>query len=138
MTTVVMEPALAEPCELAGMIATLCSYENFFGPFHPQTLMLTTLLAAALQKAGEANQARRLLEKVIADSARYLGPEHLARLAASEALRDLFIAQGDIASAAAVQRELLECRMRRLGSDHATTVTARDRLCEMLMGLLGA
>jgi len=138
MTAVAIEPTLAEESELAGMLATLCSYENLFGPFHPQTLMLTTVVATSYHRAGEANLARRLLEKAIADSARCLGPEHFARLMAIEALRDLFIGQGDIESAAAVQRELLECRMGRLGSDHATTVTARDRLCEMLMGNWGA
>jgi hypothetical protein len=99
--------------------------------------MLTTVLAHAFREAGEANRARRLLEKVISDSARYLGPEHATRLAAIEALRDLFIGQGDGGRAAAAQRELLECRIRRLGSDHTETLAARDRLCDMLMGNAG-
>jgi hypothetical protein len=124
----------AERSELAGMLATLCSYESFFGPFHPQTLMLTAALAAAYRQAGEANRARRLLEKVIADSARYLGPEHAARLAAIEALRDLFVGLGDVGRAAAAQRELLDCRVRRLGNGHAETLAARVRLCDILMG----
>jgi len=36
-------PAATHPSgqnELPGMLATLCSYENFFGPYHPQTLKL--------------------------------------------------------------------------------------------------
>jgi hypothetical protein len=134
MTNVETAATQTEQSELPGMLATLCSYENFFGPFHPQTLMLTAALAAAYRQSGEANQARRLLEKVIKDSARYLGPEHAARLAAIEALRDLFIGQGDVGRAVAAQRELLECRMRRFGDDHAETRAARTRLCEMLIG----
>jgi hypothetical protein len=137
MTNVETGLTSIEHCELDGMLATLCSYENFFGPFHPQTLMLTTVLAAAFRQAGEENRARRLLEKVIADSARHLGPEHPARLAAIEALRDLFIGQGDLGRAAAAQRELLECRIRRLGKDDAETLAARGRLCAMLMGNVG-
>ena len=137
MTNMETEATPAEQSELAGMLATLCSYENFFGPFHPQTLMLTTVLATAYGQEGEANQARRLLEKVIADAARHLGPEHAARLAAIEALRDLFIGQGDLERAAATQRELLECQTRRLGNDDAETLAARGRLCAMLMGNVG-
>jgi hypothetical protein len=75
--------------KLPGMPATLCSYENLFGPCHPQTVLLTAALAAAYARAGRTNRARQLLERAIADSARCLGPEHPARLAAIEALRDL-------------------------------------------------
>jgi hypothetical protein len=123
-----------EPSEIPGMLATLCSYENFFGPFHPRTLLLMTALAVAYRQAGDANRARRLLEKVIEDSARRLGPEHAVRVAATEALRDLFIGQGESAKAAAAQRELLECRIRLFGSEHPETSATRDRLCEILMG----
>jgi hypothetical protein len=53
---------------ISSMIATLCSYENCFGPYHPQTLTLTMELAAALWHSGDANSARRLLERVIHDA----------------------------------------------------------------------
>jgi hypothetical protein len=52
---------------ISSMIATLDSYENCFGPYHPQTLALTMELAAALWRSGDANSARRLLERVIRD-----------------------------------------------------------------------
>ncbi len=54
---------------ISSMIATLDSYENCFGPYHPQTLTLTMELAAALWRSGDANSARRLLERVIRDAA---------------------------------------------------------------------
>src|SRR6516164_8721989 len=110
-----IEPSLTQAGqgELAEMLSTLCSYENFFGAFHPQTLMLTTAIARAYRKGGEAHQARRLLEKVIADSARCPGPGHPARMAAIAELRDLLVGQGDFARAAAAQRELLEYAARR-------------------------
>jgi FimV-like protein len=53
---------------ISSMIATLCSYENCFGPYHPQTLALTMELAAALWQSGDANSARRLLERVLRDA----------------------------------------------------------------------
>jgi hypothetical protein len=53
---------------ISSMIATLDSYENCFGPYHPQTLALTMELAAALWHSGDANSARRLVERVIRDA----------------------------------------------------------------------
>jgi hypothetical protein len=54
---------------ISSMIATLDSYENCFGPYHPQTLTLTIELAAALWQSGDAVSARSLAERVIRDAA---------------------------------------------------------------------
>lgn len=137
MTNVEASAAPSERSKLAEMVATLSAYEDLFGPFHAQTLMLTVAVAAAYRRTGEDHKARRLLEKVIGDSARHLGPEHAARTVAVETLRDLFIGLGDDARAASVQRELLECRVRRYGEHHAETLAARARLCDMLMRNVG-
>jgi hypothetical protein len=48
--------------EFPGVLATLCSYEHCFGPYHPQTLFLMTQLAIAYWQAGEFECARPLLE----------------------------------------------------------------------------
>jgi hypothetical protein len=36
-----------DPNEIPSMLATLCSYECLFGPYHPQTLRLLTEVAVA-------------------------------------------------------------------------------------------
>jgi Tetratricopeptide repeat len=118
--------------EIPGMIATLCSYENLFGPYHPQTLGLTAQVANAYWQAGEAAHARALLERVVRDVGRCLGRDHDLRLRAVSTLRDLFVAQHDFQSAEAMQTELLECHTQRLGGDHAETLAARTNL-EMIM-----
>ena len=54
-----------ERSELPGMLATLCSYENFFGPRHPQTLLLMAETANACWQAGELDRLpEALLERI--------------------------------------------------------------------------
>jgi hypothetical protein len=62
-----------------------------------------------------------------------LGREHDLRLRAIVALRDLLAAQRDHERAASVQRELLECQIRKLGCDHPETVRTRAGLATMLL-----
>jgi len=122
-----------ERSELPGMLATLCSYENFFGPRHPQTLLLMAETANACWQAGELDYARPLLERTVRDLGRIFGAQHDLRLRAMAALRDLFIAQCDYEKAGTLQREVLECQIRRLGGDHAETLDARARLATILL-----
>ena len=119
------------------MLATLCSYESWFGPYHPQTLGLMTQVAIACLHAGELDYARPLLERAVGDLGRHLGRDHDLRLRAIASLRDLFIAQGDYERAGAVQVEIFECQIQRLGNDHPKTLatgqswndlTGNDRL----------
>src|ERR1700733_12248336 len=116
-----------ERTELPAMLATLCSYESWLGPYHPQTLRLMTQVAIAYWQAGEP-EARPLLERAARDVGRHLGADHDLRLRAMASLRDLFVEQRDYERAASVQRELLECRIQRLGSDHPETLASRAYL----------
>lgn len=111
------------------MMATLCSYENCFGPSHPQTLALMTEVAAACCHYGDAGFARRLLQRVIGDLAR----EQELRVRALGLLRDLFLEQSDLPNAARVQRELLECLALRLGEGDPRTAAARLQLESILL-----
>ena len=83
------------------MVATLCCYEERFGPYHPITLRLTTDVAIQLGH-------RAMLERAIRDVQRFLGRTHELRLRGIAALRDLLIAQQDFPAAAVLQRELSE------------------------------
>jgi hypothetical protein len=123
-----------EQTEIPSMLATLCSYESWFGPYHPQTLHLMTQVGIAFWQVGEPSHAQLLLERAILDLERHVAPDNDLRLRAIAALRDLFIAQGDYERAASVQRELLECQVRRLGSDHPETLAARDNLAKLSFG----
>ena len=77
------------------MLATLCSYERCFGPYHPQTLSLTAQLAIAyLAARGKPSYARPLLERSVRDLGRYLGREQELRVQALAALRELLLARG--------------------------------------------
>jgi hypothetical protein len=115
------------------MAATLYSYECLLGPYHPQTLHLMAEVALALWHHGEIVHARPMLERTAADVGRHLGRDHALRLRTMAALRDLLVNQHDFEEAAAVQRELLECQMARLGPEHPETLTARATLGAILM-----
>ncbi len=130
-------PISIEPAELASMLATLCSYENEFGPYHPQTLCLMVQVASAYWQAGEPGRARPLLERVVRDLGRFLDPDHALRVRALGTLSDLLAAQCDYAAAASVQAELLQCQVRRLGSGHPETLAARADLASILLERIG-
>jgi hypothetical protein len=119
--------------ELPSIMATLCSYENWFGPYHPQTLCLMAQVAIAFWQSGESNYARPLLERVVRDAGRHLGRAHDVYLGAVTALRDLLVAQREYTQAAAVQTELLECQTIRLGGDHPETRASRAHLSRLML-----
>jgi hypothetical protein len=119
--------------ELPAMLATLCSYENWFGPYHPQTLRLMTQVAIACWHSGEPEYARAMLEKAIANLGKSVGLNHDLRLSAMVALRDLFISQHDFQKAAVVAKELLECESERLGNQHPETMAIRANLAQLLL-----
>ena len=92
---------------IPSMLATLCSYENWFGPYHPQPLRLMTQLALAFRNAHELHLAQLLLERAVKDSERLLGLDHDLRLGAPLSLRDVYREQQEWARAATVQKEIV-------------------------------
>ena len=115
------------------MLATLCSYENFFGPYHPQTLALMTQLAIAYSQSGDLGRARPLLERAVRDLDRHAGRDHDLRLRAIAALRDVLVAQREYKRAAALQQELLDRQIQSLGKDHPDTHASRAELAGILL-----
>jgi eukaryotic-like serine/threonine-protein kinase len=110
------------------MLATLACYEGMFGPYHPQTLALATLLAVALCASGSRVEGRRLLERTVLDLTKHHGNHHPARIRALEAWSALLCREEDWKAALAVQRELLECRTHLLGQDHPESLAVRNDL----------
>jgi hypothetical protein len=133
MQTTTISAAPIARTELPSMLATLCHYESQFGPYHPHTLRFMAHVADAFWHAGELGHARPLSQRVIKDVGRCLSRDHEVRLQAITSLRDILLVQGDYESAAAVQRELLECQIQRLGSDHPETLATRAGLAIMLL-----
>jgi len=115
------------------MLATLCSYEGCFGPYHPNTLHLMVHAGIAHWQAGEVEFARPLLERAIRDLGRCFDRCYPLRTQAIQCLRDVCSAQGDYQRAASAQKELLECQSRQLGADHPETIRARAVLAGMLL-----
>src|ERR1700722_8045579 len=122
--------------EIPSMMATLNSYQGFFGPYHTQTLIMTTVLAEALCTAGNRVLGKRLLERAIGDLTNYHGRHHPARVRALEAWSSLLRQDEDWKAALPVQQELLDCRNHALGPDHPETLAARDNLSWTLSALM--
>jgi len=96
--------------DLPGMIATLCSYEEHWGPCSLHTLRLAMLVAEELERIGERAASRMLLERVVRDSAHALGAGHELRMDALIRLREVCLAAGDSTRALAAQREIITHR----------------------------
>jgi hypothetical protein len=112
--------------DLPSMISTLNSYENMFGPYHLQTLVLTARIAQALWAAGETRNAQRLLEYSAKHLDRY-GDAHAVRVSTLIALRELLLEQPDFEKAIAVQREIVMV--------HPDAPDEKARLASMLMSI---
>src|ERR1035438_5490669 len=118
---------------LPSLVATFCSYESLFGPYHPQTLQLLTTLGIAYWQAGELGLALSVLERAVRDLNGNLQRDHHLRLRALAAMKEVSLAQGDHERAGAVQTEIVGCQIDRRGSDHPDTVVARADLAMILL-----
>jgi hypothetical protein len=84
------------PEEIPCIMATLASYEGLFGPYHPQTLALTTSLAVALCASGSSAEGRRLLERAIGDLTKHHGRHHPVLIRALEAWSAVSCPEGKV------------------------------------------
>jgi hypothetical protein len=130
-----LHPPTDSARDLPSMMATLNSYQGFFGPYHTQTLVMTTVLAEALCTAGNRVLGKRLLERAIGDHTKYHGRHHPARVRALEAWASLLRQDEDWKAALPVHQELLDCRNHAFGPDHPETLAARDNLSWTLSAL---
>ena len=117
------------------MLATLASYEGFFGPYHAQTLAMTTRLGVALCNCGHSDQGKQLLTRALEDLTKHHGRHHPVRIRALEAWSTLLCQERDWKAALPVQRELLDCRTHLLGQDHPESRALRNTLSATLYAL---
>ena len=66
----------ADGTELLSMLATFCSYEDHFGPFHPMTLRLLTEVGTGLWRHRRTDDALIVLQRGLRDTTRALGQNH--------------------------------------------------------------
>ena len=122
--------------DLPAMLATLGSYDRFFGPRHIQMLSLAVRIAEVLRDFGEAQTARSLLERVVRDLNQSSSRTHATRISALQALqalRAVLIEQSQLPKAIAVQKKLSECWLLVAGPDAPETIAARTELGTLLM-----
>ena len=100
------------------MLATLCWYENWLGPYHPRTLSLMAQVGDVSRKRKNLRLPARCWSASSRDGDRHLGRAHELRLEAMTALRDLLLAMNEFESAVRIQGEILECQAERFGADH--------------------
>lgn len=98
------------PAPITAMLATLCSYEAMFGPYHPLTLGVATSLAVELCESGRREEGRRLLQRALLDLTRHHAAHHPVRLRALQAWSALLHQEGDSHAALTIQRELADSR----------------------------
>jgi hypothetical protein len=96
--------------QIPALLATLASYEGMFGPYHPQTLGLTTTLALAFCASGRSAEGKPLLRRALVDLTKHHRPDHPVRIRALEAWAALLEEDGDSITARLIERELRECR----------------------------
>jgi hypothetical protein len=124
--------------QIPGLLCTLASYEGLFGPYHPQTLAVATMLAVALCNSSRRDEGRKLLERTLADLTKHYGRHHPIRVQALEAWAALLCQEANWQAALAAQHELLECRTDALGADHPESLAAREHLTRTLGAMTSA
>jgi hypothetical protein len=93
------------------MLATLCSYESRFGPYHPHTLQLMIAVGTKFANHGDAPRARLFLERAVADLSRVSDRHSESRRRALLILRELAERDGDKPRTRAIDTELLTCEL---------------------------
>jgi hypothetical protein len=101
-----MPATITGEADLQGMLSILCLYDNWLGPYHPQTLRLLAQAGSACWQAGFCDYARPLLERAVRDMGRYLVQDTELRVRALSDLGDLLASVGEYERSAALRTEL--------------------------------
>lgn len=116
-------------------MAMLDSHKDLFGPFHPQTLAVVGALAIAFWRAGDIDRAIGLLDQNLDRLTSSLGREHPMRVNVLSTLGEIMAEQRHLEQASVILREVLECRVRSAGANHASSLAAKGDLAAVLFEL---
>ena len=123
-----------EAAEIYELMVVLNSHSDLFGPHDPQTLSVANRLAIAFWRSGEIDQAIGLLDRALDQpSASVL--EHPIQIDLLSTMVKIMFEQHYFEQACAIQREVLELRVRDSGADHPRSIEAKVDLAAILFEL---
>ena len=129
------EYRLGDSDELKGRVAALRHSTEQLGASHPRTLAAANQLAIAFWMAGYADQAIGLLDQALDFVTSNLGSSHPLRADLLGTLGEILFEQRQLEPAQAIQREVVEHRMRHSGSYDSASLEAKADLAAMLYEL---
>jgi len=126
---------LGDSDELEGHVAALRVCTEQLGPCHPRTLTAANQLAIAFWLAGYTDQAISLLDQALDFAASIPANDTPVRVDLLSTLGEILFEQRHLDQAEAIQREVLEHRIRISGPDHSASLEAKGDLAAMLYEL---
>ncbi len=126
------EYGLGNSDEIERHVAALRSCTRQLGPSHPRTLMAAKTLATAFWLAGYTDRAIALLDQALNFLTATPAREHRMRADLLSTLGEILFEQRHLDQAHAIQREVLEYRIRDGGPNHAASLEAKSDLAAML------
>jgi tetratricopeptide (TPR) repeat protein len=120
--------------EIYELMVVLNSHTDRFGPHDPQTLSVANKLAIAFLRCGEVDQAIGLLDRAL-DQPSSRGLEHPIHIDLLGTMVKIMFEQQYFEQASAIQREVLELRVRYSGAVHPTSIEAKVDLAAILFEL---
>ncbi|MGW1513515.1 tetratricopeptide repeat protein [Streptomyces sp. NPDC002394] len=121
-------------------LLTLCEHTSteltrLRGSDHPDTLIIRSNLAVALDNAGRYREAVALQQQVLDARLRVLGPDHPATLVSRSNLANVLARLGHHSDALALHQETFDVRLRTLGPDHPDTLTSCNDVAQAFAGM---
>lgn len=127
--------SLDEADELYELMVTLDLNTDLHGQHDPQTLAAAKRLAIAFWHAGEIERAISLLAEMLDRLNSCFAPEYPMRVDVLSTLGEILFEQRYLEQAGAVQREVLEWRIRHSGPNHPNSLEAKGDLAAVLFEL---
>lgn len=129
------EYRLGDSDELEGHVTALRLCTEQLGPSHPRTLTAANRLAVAFWLAGYTDQAVSVLDQALDFIASTPESDHPIRVDLLSTLGEILFEQRQLDQAQAIQREVLEHRIRHSGPNHSASLEAKGDLAAMLYEL---
>lgn len=129
------ECCLGDSEDLEEHVATLRLCTEQLGPCHPRTLTAANRLAVAFWLAGYTDQAVGLLDHALEFVASTPGSDYPQRVDLLSTLGEILLEQRHLEPAEAIQREVMEHRIRHSGPNHSAALEAKGDPAPMLYEL---
>ncbi|MEP6778305.1 MAG: TIR domain-containing protein [Gemmatimonadaceae bacterium] len=105
---------------------------KYFGPSHSMTLSANAALAGSLFRVGNLDEARTILEEVLAKYEERLAADDERTLSTQNQLAAVYARQNDLDGAKKLLENVVSQRTRTLGSHHPLTLKAKANLARWI------